>query len=77
MPAENRYRLSALVVNWNGGELRARCLASIDTTLPPALRTVCELIVVDDRSSDRSSDRLPWQGLGMQYRDLPTRDLRP
>jgi len=61
MPADTPLQLSLLIVNWNGGELLARCLASIDASLPPALRARCEVIVVDNGSTDGSAERLPLQ----------------
>jgi hypothetical protein len=58
MLGEPSVLLSVVVVNWNGGELLARCIASIDQALPPAPRAQVEVIVVDNGSSDGSTDRL-------------------
>lgn len=45
--------LSVIIVNWNGGHLLERCLASLDRELR-ALRACSEVIVVDNDSSDAS-----------------------
>ena len=58
MSDEPSVLLSVVVVNWNGGELLARCIASIDQALPPALRARVEVVVVDNGSTDGSTDRL-------------------
>jgi len=58
MSVESGLTLTILIVNWNAGALLARCVASIDEALPPALRAACELIVVDNASSDGSADAL-------------------
>ena len=59
MPDEASVQLSLLIVNWNAGELLARCLASIDEALPPTLRATSEVIVVDNASHDGSALALP------------------
>lgn len=61
MSAEARPLLSILIVNWNAGELLTRCVESIDAALPAALRAACEVIVVDNGSTDGSADRLALQ----------------
>lgn len=55
MPAE----LSIIVVNWNGGELLRRCLASIQE-FPPS--TSYEVVVVDNDSKDGSREWLESLG---------------
>ena len=46
--------LSIVIVNWNGGELFRRCIESIGRHRPTAS---CEIIVVDNASSD---DSVTW-----------------
>lgn len=53
--------VSIVIVNWNAGELLSACLRSIDGALPAARRLACEVIVVDNGSSDGSADALPLQ----------------
>lgn len=48
------HRASVIVVNYNGGEKLVGCLASVLATLPGD----CELIVVDNASSDGSPDEV-------------------
>jgi len=52
-PASTRPRASAIVVNWNGGELLDECLASLTTQTVPDL----EIVLVDNNSTDGSFDR--------------------
>lgn len=46
-------RISAVVVNWNGGELLERCLASLEAQDEP----FSEIVVVDNASADGSVER--------------------
>ncbi len=47
-------RVTAVVVNWNGGEENVACLASLEAqTAPPT-----EIVFVDNGSSDGSPDRI-------------------
>ena len=59
MPDKACVQLSLLIVNWNAGELLARCVASINEALPPALRAGTEVIIVDNASRDGSARTLP------------------
>ncbi len=51
--ADASRTLSIVIVNWNGGELLANCLASLERGLG-ALAREAEVIVVDNGSSDAS-----------------------
>lgn len=44
-------RVSIIIVNWNGGELLRRCIASIVASAP---QVSCEIIVIDNASTDES-----------------------
>ena len=44
-------QLSFIIVNWNGGELLKRCIASIENYRPSI---PCEIVVVDNASTDGS-----------------------
>src|SRR5207244_1105475 len=47
-------RVSAAILNWNGGELVLKCARTLlDQTLPPV-----ELIIIDNASTDGSLERL-------------------
>lgn len=59
MPDRKNVEVSLLIVNWNAGELLARCVASIDEALTPSLRAATEVIVVDNASCDGSASALP------------------
>ena len=52
--------VSVVIVNWNGGDALARCVESV----APDARAGCEVIVVDNASSDGSAgtarDAFPW-----------------
>ncbi len=48
--------VSVLIVNWNGGDLLARCLESLPEAFAPI---PFEVIVVDNASTDNSLARLP------------------
>jgi N-acetylglucosaminyl-diphospho-decaprenol L-rhamnosyltransferase len=48
-------KLAIVIVNWNGGELLHRCLASVDQS-PPNL--AYEIVVVDNASTDGSREWL-------------------
>lgn len=48
--------VSVLIVNWNGGELLARCIASLDAGLGTLS---ADLIIVDNASTDDSLSRIP------------------
>ncbi len=54
-------RLSILIVNWNTGELLCECIRSIEITVG---REACEVIVVDNASTDSSqqmvTSQFPW-----------------
>jgi len=56
--------LSAVIVTWNGWELLAACLASLDGAVRRAARIGLEVIVVDNGSDDgtpeRLAERFPW-----------------
>ena len=52
----NALDVSVLIVNWNGGDLLARCLASLPDALAPFS---FEAIVVDNASTDDSLERVP------------------
>ena len=52
-PTDAACALSIVIVNWNGGNLLARCLASLQRQLG-TLSADCEMIVVDNGSSDSS-----------------------
>ncbi len=47
--------LTVVIVNYNGGTMLSRCVASVLADMPPAVRCV----VVDNASSDSSLDHLP------------------
>jgi N-acetylglucosaminyl-diphospho-decaprenol L-rhamnosyltransferase len=55
--------VSVVIVNWNGGDALARCVESV----APDARAGCEVIVVDNASSDGSAgtarDAFPWLAL--------------
>ncbi len=51
--------LSIIIVNWNGGELLRRCLASV-AQFPPQLPY--EIVVVDNASTDGSREWLASLG---------------
>lgn len=53
-PIPTASELSILVVNWNGGEVLRRCLASI-AAAPPSV--AYDVVVVDNGSTD---DSVPW-----------------
>ena len=47
-------RVSAAILNWNGGDLVLKCARTLlDQTLPPV-----ELIIIDNASTDGSLERL-------------------
>jgi GT2 family glycosyltransferase len=56
--------LSAVIVTWNGWDLLAGCLASLDTAVRRPGRIDLEVIVVDNGSDDgtpaRLAERFPW-----------------
>lgn len=51
-------QVTILIVNWNAGPLLASCLRSVDRVLPADLRASCEVIIVDNGSTDGSAEAL-------------------
>lgn len=49
--------VSVVIVNWNAGDLLAKCLQSLERALP-ALGFSVNVIVVDNGSTDRSADTI-------------------
>ena len=62
------HRASVIVVNYNGGEKLIGCLASVVPSLPGD----CELIVVDNASTDRSADEAATRFPGLVILRSPT-----
>jgi N-acetylglucosaminyl-diphospho-decaprenol L-rhamnosyltransferase len=57
--------LSIVIVNWNTGSELRTCLRSIIAARRPGVR-LCEVVVVDNHSSDDSMQRLPEEQLPLR-----------
>jgi GT2 family glycosyltransferase len=67
-PPDLHAPVAVIIVNWNSGELLARCLASVKAqTLPPR-----EVVVVDNGSTDGSASGVEQIYPGVRVLRLPT-----
>ena len=70
---EVKAALSFIIVNWNGGELLKRCIDSIYKDRPSV---PCEIIVVDNASTDGSREWLKSQANSALPAGIPLRIIQ-
>lgn len=58
LPTEPVTRVTVIVVNYNSGSRLSSCLRSLNTLVSPDSAIKCEIVVVDNASSDNSHSRL-------------------